>query len=329
MTSRTATPDPLLDPLLTATDVEEHDRAIETIIMMHAQPVSSAILNGFRGNGSLRAEDLDDVSSIITLRLVQKLQRLAAGAGESISNLHDFVATITYNTINDAFRRRYPERTRLKNRIRYALPRDRRLAAWNIGNVSAGGLRGWEGRDDFPSSLDYTARTLANANRYDLPGVLAKLFLVLGRPLRVDDLVSLLADAWNIRDAPPPRTLEATDLAGTTPLLRFETRQYLERLWQEIRELIPRQRAALLLNLRAPDAANAVALLVLTGVASADEVAQTIGISTARLSEIWNDLPLDDLAIASMLGLERQQVITLRKSARERLTRRMKSNDRP
>jgi hypothetical protein len=159
--------------------------------------------------------------------------------------------------------------------------------------------------------------------------VLAKLFLVLGRPLRVDDLVSLLADAWNIRDAPPPRTLEATDLAGTTPLLRFETRQYLERLWQEIRELIPRQRAALLLNLRAPDAANAVALLVLTGVASADEVAQTIGISTARLSEIWNDLPLDDLAIASMLGLERQQVITLRKSARERLTRRMKSNDRP
>jgi hypothetical protein len=326
---RTETPDPLLVPLLAATDAEMRDRAIETIIMMHAQPVAGAILNGFRGNDSLRPEDLDDVSSTITLRLVQKLQQLAAGQGESIASLRDFVATTTYNAVYDAFRRRYPERTRLKNRIRYALLRDPRLTAWTIGDVGAAGLRGWEGRDDFPSALNDAATTLANADRNDLPGVLAKLFLQLGKPLPVDELVALLAEAWNIRDTPPPRVLEATDPLGTVPFLRFETRQYLGCLWQEIRALIPRQRAALLLNLRAPDAVNAVALLVLIGVATVDEVAEAIGIATTRLAEIWNDLPLDDLAIASMLGLERQQVISLRKSARERLTRRMKSNDRP
>jgi hypothetical protein len=35
-------------------------------------------------------------------------------------------------------------------------------------------------------------------------------------------------------------------------------------------------------------------------------------------------LPLDDATIAGLLGLTRQQVINLRKSARERLARRLK-----
>ena len=43
-----------------------------------------------------------------------------------------------------------------------------------------------------------------------------------------------------------------------------------------------------------------------------------------EFGEIWNELPLDDKRIAALLGLTRQQVINLRKSARERLTRRMK-----
>jgi hypothetical protein len=44
-----------------------------------------------------------------------------------------------------------------------------------------------------------------------------------------------------------------------------------------------------------------------------------------ELTEIWNALPLDDVAIAAHLGVTRQQVINLRKSARERLVRRMKT----
>jgi hypothetical protein len=49
-----------------------------------------------------------------------------------------------------------------------------------------------------------------------------------------------------------------------------------------------------------------------------------MGVTTDKLAEIWNDLPLDDLRIASMLGVSRQQVINFRKSARVKLSRRMK-----
>jgi len=63
----------------------------------------------------------------------------------------------------------------------------------------------------------------------------------------------------------------------------------------------------------------------LTGVASLRVVAEALEMSAPALAGIWNDLPLDDAAIAGRLGLTRQQVINLRKSARERLARRMKN----
>jgi hypothetical protein len=43
-----------------------------------------------------------------------------------------------------------------------------------------------------------------------------------------------------------------------------------------------------------------------------------------RLASLWNDLPIEDVEIAEHLGVTRQQVINLRKVARERLARRMK-----
>ena len=43
-----------------------------------------------------------------------------------------------------------------------------------------------------------------------------------------------------------------------------------------------------------------------------------------ELAALWPDLPLEDAAIAERLGLTRQQVINLRKSARARLGRRMR-----
>jgi DNA-binding CsgD family transcriptional regulator len=42
-----------------------------------------------------------------------------------------------------------------------------------------------------------------------------------------------------------------------------------------------------------------------------------------ELARIWKDLPLADQDIATRLDLNRQQVINLRKSARERLGRRL------
>lgn len=117
------------------------------------------------------------------------------------------------------------------------------------------------------------------------------------------------------------------ELADVQPdaAVAFERRTYLHRLWQEITALPPRQAAALLLNLRDAKGANAVSLLPLTGVASLRDVARILGMPAEELAALWSRLPLDDATIAVTLGLSRQQVINLRKSARQRLARRMRA----
>jgi hypothetical protein len=57
-------------------------------------------------------------------------------------------------------------------------------------------------------------------------------------------------------------------------------------------------------------------------VASFREVAGALETTPPDLAELWNRLPLEDLEIAARLGLDRQQVINLRSTARERLVRR-------
>ena len=75
--------------------------------------------------------------------------------------------------------------------------------------------------------------------------------------------------------------------------------------------------------MRDTDGGNALAYFVLLSVADIDELAGSIGITVERLAAMWPELPLDDLTIAGMLGIRRQQVINLRRSARDRLLRRM------
>jgi len=107
-------------------------------------------------------------------------------------------------------------------------------------------------------------------------------------------------------------------------LSELKQRDQLRSLWDEIRELPARQCSALLLNLRDEQGRGVVALFPLTGTATMREIAEVLGMPAERFAELWNDLPLDDASIAELLGVTRQQVINLRKSGRERLSRRLK-----
>src|SRR5437868_5321680 len=97
---------------------------------------------------------------------------------------------------------------------------------------------------------------------------------------------------------------------------RHESLQALSRLWTEVLELRPPQRKVLLLNLRDDEGSSALNLLVLTGVASIETIAHSLELRPSDLKTIWQELPLDDERIALMIGVTRQQVINLRRSAR-------------
>ncbi|HEX4961254.1 MAG TPA: sigma-70 family RNA polymerase sigma factor [Thermoanaerobaculia bacterium] len=143
-----------------------------------------------------------------------------------------------------------------------------------------------------------------------------------------------LAERWRRREpepARPPREDGEADplalLADPAPnaAAALQQRSRLALLWEEIRQLPPRQATALLLNLRDAQRENALSLLPLTGVATIRDIARTLGMSAETLAQIWHRLPYEDVEVATLLGVSRQQVINLRKSARERLARRMRA----
>src|SRR5205085_11863617 len=103
---------------------------------------------------------------------------------------------------------------------------------------------------------------------------------------------------------------------------KLDQRAHLEKLWAEICELPLRQRVALLLGLRDAQGRGVLALLPLIQIASLRQIAAALSLSAESLATLWNQLPLEDRAIAEAIGVTRQQVVNLRKCARERLRRR-------
>ena len=123
-------------------------------------------------------------------------------------------------------------------------------------------------------------------------------------------------------DGQDPVTLDLLPDARVNVAGSVHLRLTLRAVWEEITLLPAMQRAALLLNLRDPSGANALPLFWLCGVAGPAEVAAALGLGPEELAGLCEQLPLDDNALAARLGLTRRAVISLRLSARRRLTRR-------
>jgi DNA-directed RNA polymerase specialized sigma24 family protein len=320
--------DPLLGPLLAAESEAARDASLGQLAA-RAQEIVDDVLS--RRGQSMTADEAKDVGSTVMLRLIERLQRAGKSEACAIGRFDDFVATLTYHVIYDLLRRRFPERARLKNRLRYVVTRDPRLASWPSPSGTLAGLSAWKGTALYrPLAITRGDASPAMLDANDPARAVTSIVQRAGGPVLFDDLVRLTALFWDVREVELVRTDIRTDVQADVtsedlPLQRMESRQTLEQIWREVRALQPRQRAALLLNLRDTDGENAVPLLVTLGTATIDEVSAAIGLTTGELATIWNELPLSDLRIAAILGVTRQQVINFRKAARERLARRMRT----
>jgi RNA polymerase sigma factor (sigma-70 family) len=333
--------DPVLRGLKDARDPAQASRELESLIEQRVGPlVRKIVARKLSGQRSHR-EDVEDVTADAVLVLVKRLQRIYddPDAGE-IERLDDYTATVAYSACAHHLRRRYPERSRLKNRLRYLLGRDPRFALWELPESGLRcGFSRWRGaaadaaaqqcfaglqsnRDDWPppwsrSSLDTDD---------NLPSMLAEIFERSGGPVGLDELTGFVATIWQLDRGARVTGGDRVDRVADTrvgPDELLNQRRIAERLWVEIQALPLRQRIALLLNLRDGQGAGLLWILPTTGVASIRNLAAAMEMPAVDLAQMWSRLPLDDNAIAARLGCSRQQVINLRMSARKRLINRL------
>lgn len=334
--------DPSLLPFLDASNAPEEAAALARL---NAEQIEPTIRRGLgyklrfyrpHSEQNLRPE-FEEIYNDIQLRLLKRLRVLKEDPTQNqIANLRGYVATVTRNTCDEYLRQRYPLRRSLKDKVRRHLLSHNEFALWEDKEHNwLAGLSGWEklGRalkdGDLRERLNVEWQSV-DVQRLELHDLLTTLFSVAHAPVDVDELTELIAEFWGIEDhAVEP--LEANTYAPLdeqvsgeiNPATIIERRQSLQLLWREIGQLPRRQRVALLLNLRNPHGINVITLLPATGVATFEQIAETLEITAAEFEQLWAQLPLDDLHIAAYLGATRQQVINLRKTARERLVKRM------
>lgn len=319
---------------------EEH--ALRDLLEIAAPVVQSVLRSKARQNvlaEPLAESDHQELQGDALLKVVRRLQQAKSDrTAEPIANFSGYVAVITYNTFHAHMRQKYPERQRLRNRIRYVLRSSKRHGVWTTsGGDTLCGRAAWEdGRLPAPANweapADATVPPVASVDDITPPILLRALdalFDAAGAPIELDQLVKATSAYLRLPiGAQRSADLEDVDLvdAAPSPEQALLGRSAITFLWTEISALPERQRAALLLNLRDANGAGVISLLIVLGVASFEAVAAAVGMTPDELTAIWNDLPIDDLTIAERFGTSRQQVINLRKSARERLGRRMRSS---
>jgi RNA polymerase sigma factor (sigma-70 family) len=307
-----------LHALIRSESDAERMREIGRIIVHDARVVVERVFAHYRRMLSgVYDSDLEDVAATVALRLARKLQRVPGSVDEAIRDFDLYVARTTSNAVHDLLRVRFPFRARLERRLRHLLKWDRRLASWETSDGVLCGLAEWEHSSRFSRSISVPAGPSPVA-----ANDLVAIFRASGEPVPFELLAAAIAEARGITDEIPNETFAPVD-DEPEQSSAFATKELVESLWREIQELPPRQRSALLLNLRDTERENALSLFPLMGVASFSEIALALMMSPEDLAALWNDLPLEDLKIAALLGVTRQQVINLRMSARKRLQRRL------
>jgi len=297
----------------------EEDQAISDILTAHGFWRIDRILDRRFAGSALPDDHRDDVRAEILLRLVVRLRRLLREPGEEVRDLPSYISVVAFNTFDDFLRRKYPLRTKLRNRVRYALGHTPRLALWEDRSETLCGLREWIGQRPVTGVLRPRLTETS-----DLRAALDELFRVSRGPLKLDAAVSLIAAAF----LPPEDDAPLSDTTAGSPVEQpgeqMESRQYLGVVWSEMRTLPLRQRVALILSARDASGESITRLLPVTRIATVREIAASVGLAAEEFAALWDDLPLDDMRIAAMLHSSRQQVINLRRSARDRLTRRLR-----
>ncbi len=287
-------------------------------------PMVRAILQ--RKSGMSLAADDNRHDNADALELMQDVlarlwERIATDAGAPVADLKAYAATIAHNAWSDHLRRKYPQRSSLKNRLRYFLEHQRAYALWNgADGEPLAGRHGWQLRALTPAGADPVAalrdgrRSLPRgsvppkamdqfgAAEWDrLLGALLDHFAV---PVAVDDLVALCAELIGLRedrteslddhdddDAPG---LDIADDTYRQPEALAETRGLLRQLWGAVLALKPDHRRAYLLNLPGPGKTRAdLEVFVMHGVATLADIEAALALTAEQVRQALAALDLD------------------------------------
>jgi len=298
-------------------------------------------------------QDALDLYGDIWVELYRKLRN----EPESVGDLPRYAARLTQNRFSDYLRKRYPVRHSLATSLRYLVEKTPAYALWEVSGETRCGFSAWQHRNFEVASSTRLAIIAADPaalgpdiprsrdamKRRDWTRLLDAIFHHLEAPAEWDELVKLVARITGAVDVPMAEPVESMPSRGLSPYERTRVREVLWRLWPAIQTLDARWRAAFLLN---PPLGCEIDVFVENGIATIRAIGSLLEFSRQQFENLWRELPLDDglreraqglashelqfsflwrflpirdALIGLLIDRTPQQVIALRRLARERL----------
>ena len=291
--------------------------------------------------------DAEDLYHDILARLVRALQRLASD--KSPPNIRDFrqyAQRVAANGCNDSLRLKYPQRTRLRDRIRDLLERQPEFQIWRgEDEVTLCGLAGWQDRTPMPETSIRLQKLEFDLQRFEpyrrrgegtgqLVPILHELFGLIEGPVDLEAVVRVAAFLLEIQEA------QYESLDDENGVVEFSARMVnmedptierhldeviaLRRIWKIWLTLPGHLRETFFFSFSTSRGDDLLSLLVQGGVAKPSEVARELGIPLDRLMALWKLMPMRNVDLALMWSVDRQQVNKWRFQALRMIEKRMR-----
>jgi len=325
----------LLRLFLVAPSEAESVKFFDALVKNHALPLIEKVLRakfgGARGDAIFSEPAYEDLRGECCLKIVGFLRsRKVTPDANPIRDFSAYSAAIVYNVWNAFVREHSPNRENLKNKIRYALDKDRRFTFESAADgENLYRLRRLPASNPAAASIEHlTALVEAECKFFataDLPDLLAGILEKADGTLKIEMLVKIVADLWQVRDLPAV-SLDNVYPPASPGIIRrdiFEMRGKLDYLWQEIRALPVLQRVALLYNLRDERGGEMLYAFFNTRIATLGEIAEAMNLDKVQFAKLLPHLPFDDRKIVAAMNLTGKQIGNLRKVARDNLRRRL------
>lgn len=326
----------LLLSYLHSTEEAERECLLGELILVRAAPVVRHTLrqrlNFYvdQTGANPHSPEAEDLYHDIIAKLIERLNEAEADNGrQTIRDFRQYVSRVAANACNDYLRVKSPARARLKNNLRDLLDRHPDFLLWRgAAGETFCGFSEWRNRKPSHASLEKIRQLeddpeafmrgkfpREDVQRMPLIHAVAEVLKWVDSPVEIEHLVGAVARFQGVKDHAveslddeefnwKQRLVDSTVRCDT----RIEAREVLQRLWDEIRRLPPKQRDTICFSFEDMSGEDLFSLLLDAEVVTLPHVARELGLPLDRLMALWRDMPMDNASIATVLDATRPQV---------------------
>jgi len=342
--------DSTLLAFLQTTDADERKRLLDKLILEQAAPSVIQVLRYKlkfyigKGGRSSANPDAEDLYQDVITKLVKRLNEVhILGENAGIKDFRQYVTRVAVNACNDHLRSKYPLRTQLKDKVRDTLDRHQDFDIWRSeqGEMVCG-FAIWRNEikprlfhervmrlEEQPEHIRQELFTQLDGQKTLLTNIIAGIFEWVRCPIELECLVNATAVFLDIKE----RQFESLDddsglltLAAPGNNSRYdeilEGRAILQKLWEEVCRMPANQRETYIFSFEDSNGEDLLSLLFEAGLATPSQMAAELNLSLDRLMMIWQEMPMRNVDIAVLLGVERHQVNKWLHRARKQLKKR-------